>query len=147
DGGLAFFYNKNQVDYRFCLVGIEASVDLETDELIKRETKPRRYTYLLCANQACATAAKRMWFLPDKKEKGEVSIKELKEVFSVEALNKDFFKTYKAHYEKFAKYLADEENPLRENLVDKEKDTKDKQEKPIRDFVKKLLGRIVFLQF
>src|SRR5690606_39459707 len=69
------------------------------------------------------------------------------EVFSVEALNKDFFKTYKAHYEKFAKYLADEENPLRENLIDKEKDTKDKQEKPIRDFVKKLLGRIVFLQF
>jgi hypothetical protein len=88
-----------------------------------------------------------MLVLADKKEKGEVSIKELKEVFSVEALNKDFFKTYKAHYEKFAKYLADEENPLRENLIDKEKDTKDKQEKPIRDFVKKLLGRIVFLQF
>lgn len=146
-GALAFFYNKNQVDYRFSFIAKEASLDLETGELIKGETKPKRYTYLLGANEACTTAAKRMLVLADKKEKGEVSIKELKEVFSVEALNKDFFKTYKAHYEKFAKYLADEENPLRENLIDKEKDTKDKQEKPIRDFVKKLLGRIVFLQF
>lgn len=146
-GALAFFYNKNQVDYRFSFIAKEASIDLETGELIKGETKPKRYTYLLGANEACTTAAKRMLVLADKKEKGEVSIKELKEVFSVEALNKDFFKTYKAHYEKFAKYLADEENPLRESLIDKEKDTKDKQEKPIRDFVKKLLGRIVFLQF
>lgn len=146
-GALAFFYNKKQVDYRFSFIAKEASLDLETGELIKGETKPKRYTYLLGANEACTTAAKRMLVLADKKEKGEVNIKELKEVFSVEALNKDFFKTYKAHYEKFAKYLADEENPLRENLIDKEKDTKDKQEKPIRDFVKKLLGRIVFLQF
>src|SRR5690606_20727813 len=88
-----------------------------------------------------------MLVLADKKEKGEVSIKELKEVFSVEALNKDFFKTYKAHYEKFWKYLADENNLFRARLIDNEKDNKDKAEKPIRDFVKKLLGRIVFLQF
>lgn len=146
-GALAFFYNKNQVDYRFSFIAKEASLDLETGELIKGETKPKRYTYLLGANEACTTAAKRMLFLADKKEKGEVSIKELKEVFSVEALNKDFFKTYKAHYEKFWKYLADENNPFRTKLIDYEKDTKDKQEKPIRDFVKKLLGRIVFLQF
>ncbi|MFN4076225.1 MAG: Eco57I restriction-modification methylase domain-containing protein [Cloacibacterium sp.] len=146
-GALAFFYNKNQVDYRFSFIAKEASLDLETGELIKGETKPKRYTYLLGANEACTTAAKRMLVLADKKEKGEVSIKELKEVFSVEALNKDFFKTYKAHYEKFWKYLADENNPFRTKLIDEEKDTKDKQEKPIRDFVKKLLGRIVFLQF
>lgn len=68
-------------------------------------------------------------------------------MFSVEALNKDFFKSYKAHYEKFWKYLADEENPYRTKLIDAEKEDKVKQEKPIRDFVKKLLGRIVFLQF
>lgn len=146
-GALAFFYNKNQADYRFSFIAKEASIDLETGELIKGETKPKRYTYLLGANEACTTAAKRMLVLADKKEKGEVNIKELKEVFSVEALNKDFFKTYKAHYEKFWKYLADEENPFRAKLIDTEKETKDKAEKPIRDFVKKLLGRIVFLQF
>lgn len=146
-GALAFFYNKNQVDYRFSFIAKEASIDLETGELIKGETKPKRYTYLLGSNEACTTPAKRMLVLADKKEKGEVNINQLKEVFSVEALNKDFFKTYKAHYEKFWKYLADENNPFRTKLMDEEKDTKDKQEKPIRDFVKKLLGRIVFLQF
>ncbi|NLN96683.1 MAG: hypothetical protein GX128_11020 [Bacteroidales bacterium] len=146
-GALAFFYNKNQVDYRFSFIAKEASLDWETGELKKDETKPKRFTYLLGANEACTTPAKRMLVLTDKREKGEVNIKELKEVFSVEALNKDFFKTYKAHYEKFARYLADESNPFRNKLIDTEKETKDKEEKPIRDFVKKLLGRIVFLQF
>lgn len=146
-GALAFFYSQNQVDYRFSFIAKEASLDLETGELLKGETKPKRYTYLLGGNEGCTTAAKRMLVLADKREKGEVNIKELKEVFSVEALNKDFFKTYKAHYEKFAKHLADENNPLRAKLIDTEKETKDKEEKPIRDFVKKLLGRIVFLQF
>jgi hypothetical protein len=146
-GALAFFYNKTQVDYRFSFIAKEASLDLETGELIKGETKPKRYTYLLGGNEACTTPAKRMLVLADKREKGEVNIKELKEVFSVEALNKDFFKSYKAHYEKFAKHLADENNPSRAKLIDSEKKTKDNEEKPIRDFVKKLLGRIVFLQF
>ncbi len=146
-GALAFFYNKKQADYRFSFIAKEASIDLETGELIKGETKPKRYTYLLGANEACTTPAKRMLVLADKKEKGEVNINQLKEVFSVEALNKDFFKTYKAHYEKFWKYLADEENPYRTKLIDTEKEDKVKQEKPIRDFAKKLLGRIVFLHF
>ena len=146
-GALAFFYNKKQADYRFSFIAKEASIDLETGELIKGETKPKRYTYLLGSNEACTTPAKRMLVLADKKEKGEVNINQLKEVFSVEALNKDFFKTYKAHYEKFWKYLADEENPYRIKLIDAEKEDKVKQEKPIRDFAKKLLGRIVFLHF
>ncbi len=146
-GSLAFFYNKKQADYRFSFIAKEASIDLETGELIKGETKPKRYTYLLGSNEACTTPAKRMLVLADKKEKGAVDINQLKEVFSVEALNKDFFKTYKAHYEKFWKYLADEENPYRTKLIDAEKDDKVKQEKPIRDFAKKLLGRIVFLHF
>ena len=146
-GSLAFFYNKKQANYRFSFIAKEASIDLETGELIKGETKPKRYTYLLGSNEACTTPAKRMLVLADKKEKGEVNINQLKEVFSVEALNKDFFKTYKGHYEKFWKYLADEENPFRAKLIDAEKDDKVKQEKPIRDFAKKLLGRIVFLHF
>lgn len=146
-GALAFFYNKKQADYRFSFIAKEASIDLETGELIKGETKPKRYTYLLGSNEACTTPAKRMLVLADKKDKGEVNINQLKEVFSVEALNKDFFKTYKAHYEKFWKYLADEENPYRTKLIDAQKDDKVKQEKPIRDFAKKLLGRIVFLHF
>lgn len=46
-GSLAFFYNKKQANYRFSFIAKEASIDLETGELIKGETKPKRYTYLL----------------------------------------------------------------------------------------------------
>jgi hypothetical protein len=117
---------------------------MDTGEFIKGETKPKRFTYLLGPNEACTTAAKRLLTLIPKKEAGKATIKELQQVFSVEALNREFFKTYKTHYERFWKYLA--ESDWREALIDKEKEG-DKQEKPIRDFVKKLLGRIVFLHF
>ncbi|HPN68008.1 MAG TPA: N-6 DNA methylase [Saprospiraceae bacterium] len=146
-GALAFFYNKEQADYRFSFIAKESSLDLETGQLIKGETKPKRFTYLLGANEACTTAAKRMLVIIEKNAKGKVTIQELKDVFSVEALNKDFFKSYKSHFEKFWKYLSNEENPYRQNIIDSDKDTKDKQEKPIRDFCNKLLGRIVFLHF
>lgn len=146
-GALAFFYNKSQTDFRFSFIAKEASINLETGELIKGETKPKRYTFLLGENEACTTPAKHLLVLADKKEKGAVDIKQLKDVFSVEALNRDFFKTYKAHYDKFWKYLAGEENPYRSKLIDNTKEDKVQQEKPIRDFAKKLLGRIVFLHF
>jgi hypothetical protein len=98
-GALAFFYNKKQADYRFSFIAKEASIDLETGELIKGETKPKRYTYLLGSNEACTTPAKRMLVLADKKDKGEVNIKELKEVFSVSTLTKEFYKELFAWYE------------------------------------------------
>lgn len=144
-GAIVFFHSPNQKDYRFSFIAKWSALDMETGEFIKGETKPKRYTYLLGPNEACTTAAKRLLTLIPKKEAGKASIKELQQVFSVEALNREFFKSYKIHYEKFWKYLA--ESHWREELIDTEKEEADKKEKPIRDFVKKLLGRIVFLHF
>ena len=50
-GALAFFFNKNQADFRFSFIAKEASLDFETGELIKGDTKPKRYTYLLGGNE------------------------------------------------------------------------------------------------
>lgn len=144
-GAIVFFHNPNQNDYRFSFIAKWSALDLETGEFIKGETKPKRYTYLLGPNEACTTAAKRLLTLIPKKEAGKVTIQELQQVFSVEALNREFFKTYKTHYEKFWRYLA--ESKWRDKLIDPEKENTDQKEKPIRDFVKKLLGRIVFLHF
>lgn len=144
-GALVFFHNKNQLDYRFSFIAKWSSLDFETGELIKGETKPKRFTYIMGPNEACTTAAKRLLLLIGKREKGEVGIDELKEAFSVEALNKEFFKNYKHHYEKFWQFLADSE--FQKLLVDPSKEDLEDQQKPIRDFVKKLLGRIVFLHF
>lgn len=144
-GAIVFFHNPNQKDYRFSFIAKWSALDMDTGEFIKGETKPKRYTYLLGPNEACTTAAKRLLTLIPKKEAGKAAIKELQQVFSVEALNREFFKSYKTHYEKFWKYLA--ESPWRDELIDAGKEEPERKEKPIRDFVKKLLGRIVFLHF
>ncbi len=64
-------------------------------------------------------------------EKGELTFKAIETAFSVEALNKEFFKGYKDQFRKFCDYLS----------------AGREQTKQDRDYVKKLLGRLVFLQF
>ena len=64
----------------------------------------------------------------DALQRNGISFENIKDAFSVERLNKDFFNGYKDYYKKFLNYIDD--------------DTKEN-----RDYVKKLLGRLVFLQF
>jgi hypothetical protein len=147
-GALVFFFSKNQADYRFSFIAKWSDIDLETGEFVKGETKPKRYTYLLGNNEACTTAAKRLLVLAQKKETQELGMKDIIDAFAVEPLKRDFFKTYKEHYEKFWRYIAKPENEYRHILLDTDKNkSEERREKPIRDFAKKLLGRIVFLHF
>lgn len=64
----------------------------------------------------------------DALQRNGISFENIKDAFSVERLNKDFFNGYKERYVKFLKHINE--------------DTKEN-----RDYVKKLLGRLVFLQF
>ena len=64
----------------------------------------------------------------DALQRNGISFENIKDAFSVERLNKDFFNGYKERYVKFLNHIND--------------DTKEN-----RDYVKKLLGRLVFLQF
>lgn len=143
-GALVFYHNPRQTDYRLSLIAKYAEFDLETGDLKKEETKPKRYTFLLGPNESCTTAAKRLGDLI--KNNRPKRLKELEEAFSVERLNRDFFKGYRWHYERFWRYIAERED-YAAVLRDPEQPAKDRQEKPIRDFAKKLLGRMVFLYF
>ena len=125
-GVLAFYYSKDVADYRLTYIAKQSSFN-ENGELIKSETAPKRYTFLLGENEPCRTASDRLYELITKKKKGSVCLADVTEAFSVERLNKDFFAGYKAQYSNFLKLLADT--------------------KQNRDYVKKLLGRLVFLQF
>ena len=125
-GVLAFYYSKKVADYRLTYIAKQSSFN-ENGELIKSETAPKRYTFLLGENEPCRTASDRLYELITKKKKGSVYLTDVTEAFSVERLNKDFFTRYKAQYYNFLKLLADT--------------------KQNRDYVKKLLGRLVFLQF
>lgn len=125
-GILAFYYSTNVADYRLTYIAKQSSFN-ENGELITSETAPKRYTFLLGENEPGRTASDRLYELILKKKKGSVYLADVTEAFSVERLNKDFFAGYKAQYSKFLKLLDDT--------------------KQNRDYVKKLLGRLVFLQF
>lgn len=142
-GAIVFYHSKKQSNYRFSFIAKWSDIDLDSGELQKGETQKKRFTYLLGEQQSGATAAKRLLELANKKP--SISMKDVTHAFSVEVLNKEFFKKYKEHYEKFWRYI-DENSAYRKLFVDKNIDDQDLQ-KTIRDFAKKMLGRIVFLHF
>lgn len=104
-------------------------------------TNSKRFTYLFGKNQVCKTAAQRFTKLLNKK--CEIAIDDITDAFSVEALSKEFFDTYKAHYEHFCQFVYDNKS---DRYFFGEEFSK-WEDKTIRDYVKKLLGRIVFLHF
>mgnify|MGYP002612871031 FL=1 len=125
-GVLAFYYSKNVSDYRLTFIAKQTSFT-EDGELVQSETAPKRYTFLLGENEPCRTATERLYELISQKKNRSIYLADVTEAFSVERLNKEFFAGYKAQYSKFLKQLSDT--------------------KQNRDYVKKLLGRLVFLQF
>lgn len=116
-------------------------------------TDSKRYTFLLGPGQSCRTATDNFMALYDKR--ASLEIKDIEDAFNVEALSKEFFGKYKAQYEAFVNYMVDPTNGMRQDFIDTDFDhtgmaadkIRDREEKPIRDYVKKLLGRIVFLHF
>ena len=100
-----------------------------------RPTNPKRYTYLLGHGQACRTAAERFETLF---KQPRLDFTTLIQAFEVEALSKEFFKEYRRHYYAFIDYLN--KSAFRASVFNGD-------EKAIRDWTKKLLGRIVFLYF
>ncbi|MBA4852002.1 Eco57I restriction-modification methylase domain-containing protein, partial [Emticicia sp. BO119] len=143
NSALVAFHSSNKSDYRLSFIARQSNFT-EDGDFVVNETAPKRYTFILGPNESCTTAAKRLTELKEKVATD--GLKALIEAFSVEKLNKDFFKGYKEHYERFCRFLNVQPD-YRSILIDSEQSTQDKAEKPIRDFAKKLLGRIVFLYF
>lgn len=126
-GALVFYYSFSQEDYRLTYIAKQTVFD-ENGQPKNNETAPKRYTFILGSNETCTTAANRLFELAERKRKKDsVYLADVTEAFSVERLNKEFFDGYKKQYNKFLATLSDS--------------------KQNRDYVKKLLGRIVFLHF
>ena len=142
---LFHYENDTRWDWRFTFCHKKGSQ--------KEVTDSKRYTFLLGPGQSCRTAAENFKRLYDKRD--TYSIKDIEDAFNVEALSKEFFGKYKTQYEAFVNYMVDPANGMRQNFIDTDFDhagmtadkIRDREEKPIRDYVKKLLGRIVFLHF
>ena len=121
----------------------------------EQTTDPKRFTFLFGRGHSSRTAAENFQKLFDKKGQ-EVTIADIREAFSVEALSKEFFDKYREHYARFVLHATGKRYVKQANKWEERTEHAPDEaivqafggdEKRVRDYVKKLLGRIVFLHF
>lgn len=141
DAALAVF--NDGTNWRLSLI-----CDLKEDA-----TSTKRFTYVFGDEKAYyKTPVSR--FVDLQKKANEFL--EIKKAFSVEALSDDFFDEYRKQYAEFVKFLTGKEYVKKGNKwVEQETGEPDVQyftsfkedDKLVRDYIKKMMGRIVFLYF
>ena len=124
--------------------------DLKSDA---EATNAKRFTYVFGDEKAFyKTPVKRFVDLQKKADE----YLEIKNAFSVEALSDDFFDEYRKQYAEFVKFLTGKVYVKKGNKwIEQEVGEPDEQfftsfgkdEKLVRDYIKKMMGRIVFLYF
>ena len=144
---MVFHYDDNERwDWRFTFCSKKGNNHESTDS--------KRYTFLLGPNQSCRTAAENFKKLASKG--GNIELNDIVKAFDVEALSDEFFDKYKEQYEKFVMFITGKK------FVKKDGGWKEKvfhephpqmyadfgrDDKRVRDYIKKMLGRIVFLHY
>ena len=144
---MIFHYDDADVwDWRFTFCSKRGNNDEVTDN--------KRYTFLLGPGQSCRTAAEN--FTKLLKKQGDIELKDIESAFDVEALSNEFFEKYKQHYERFVEFITGKRFVKQSGKwVEKTQHEPHPEmypafgsdDKCVRDYVKKLLGRIVFLHF
>ena len=153
-GAFMFCYRKNESVLRFSYVS-EAWTFVDDGSYQKESTDAKRFTYLLGEGHRSRTAIQQFEKLRDS----SLTLKDLTKAFSVDAVSDMFFKGYKQQYEDIIFFVTGKRMVKVANKWEERQEGKpneyimqqfakfDNQEKAIRDYVKKLMGRLVFLQF
>ena len=153
-GAFMFCYRKNESVLRFSYVS-EAWTFAEDGSYQKESTDAKRFTYLLGEGHRSRTAIQQFEKLRDS----SLTLKDLTKAFSVDAVSDMFFDGYKKQYEDIIQYITGKRmvkvaNKWEEQIkndpceeIMQEFAHFQNPEKAVRDYVKKLMGRLVFLQF
>ena len=153
-GAFMFCYRKKESVLRFSYVS-EAWTFADDGSYQKESTDAKRFTYLLGEGHRSRTAIQQFEKLRDS----SLTLKDLTKAFSVDAVSDMFFKGYKQQYEDIIFFVTGKRMVKVANKWEERQEGKpneyimqqfakfDNQEKAIRDYVKKLMGRLVFLQF
>lgn len=153
-GAFMFCFRQNEAVLRFSYVS-ESFAFAEDGSLTKESTDTKRFTYLLGEGHRSRTAIMQFEDL----KKSALDLKAITKAFSVEALSDLFFKEYKKQYEDIIEFITGKRmvkvankweeqvtgQPCREIM--QEFSQFSDAEKAVRDYVKKLMGRLVFIQF
>lgn len=142
---IIFHYQDNwQLDWRFSFC--------QKDD--KNMTEAKRYTFMLGPNQSCKTASQN--FLKLFGRGSNITREEIVSAFDVEALSDEFFGKYSTFYADFVEYITGKRIELVNNEwkeIIKHKPHEQmyadfgRNDKAVRDYIKRTLGRIVFLHF
>ncbi len=140
-GAIATYYHKDNSpqEWRFSFISKYGASDY-FDEAESIETTPKKYTYIFGTPEAHRTALERLFNL----KQSSFNLEDFFEAFNVEPVSKNFFKEYKNFYLDIVHHLATTENRQMFETGDAETEKVDLE---IRNFVKRLLGRLVFLYF
>lgn len=156
-GAFMFCYRENDAVLRFSYVSDTWTID-EENNYTKSSTDTKRYTYLLGQGHRSRTAVEQFEKL--KENASSISLKDVTKAFSVEALSDKFFDQYKKCYEDIVEYVTGKRiikesggkwvervtgEPNR--FIMEQFSYNENPEKNVRDYVKKLMGRLVFIQF
>ena len=155
-----FHFADNQNEWRVSFV--------HRAETLKASTSAKRYTYLCGTEHPCRTIAERFQQLAKKADGPAITVDDMLDAFSVEALSKEFFAEYKVFYEDFVQYItgkryikakgksgyenravagAKVHTKIFAHFQQIRNGDEQKAEKKVRDYIKKMMGRLVFIQF
>ena len=153
-GAFQFCYKAGSSTLRFSYASETWSFDKDGN-FRKESTDTRRFTYFLGEGHRSRTALQQFQEL----KKSDLTLADITRAFSVEAVSARFFADYKRNYEDIVEYVTGK-RMVKSGGKWQEKETGkgdrrilsgfsafENPEKAVRDYVKKLMGRLVFLQF
>lgn len=153
-GAFIFCYRDNESVLRFSYVS-QIFAFGEDGKMAKEETDTKRFTYILGEGHRSRTAIGQFENLKSSSQ----TLKDLTKAFSLDAVSDRFFDDYKEVYEDIVEYVTGKRyvkvaNKWEEKVIHapneilmSEFSWYEDPEKTVRDYVKRLMSRIVFLQF
>ncbi len=135
DGVIAIFQNETD-DYRLTFSSYGTDYDENTDDFIEKSTDSKRYTYLLGENESCRTAAEQLYGISKKEE---LLLEDIEHAFNVDIVSKRFFDDYIKEFDRLVTFINGKPTYFQAIF--------EKEETAARNFVKRFMGRLVFLKF
>jgi hypothetical protein len=150
DGAIAVFYypDYQKAEWRFSFIS-PGSENGFFEELKIESTNSKRYSYVFgVAEEEHRTAVRQFIQLSESKK----TLNDFFEAFNVEKMSKEFFDEYKEHYLDFIQFvtgtrIVNQKEQVVHNPHNYFINVFGGDKKRVRDFMKKLLGRIIFLYF
>lgn len=141
--GVLAIYTQGEEDYRFTFMARDTELT-EDGQLVTSETHPKRYTYVLGPNESCRTAAERFHSLG---QMTELSLDAVTEAFSVESLNKEFYRHVQRHFYKLVGGQVDSKEFTGCMALPSRPIDTPENHRAYSEFAVRLLGRVIFCWF